>query len=485
MIISTDKLTDLVVKKLRQNRSSRLEVAFHMGKVDSDLRASTIRRMIVDRKSKRFMFDRSYLNSFALKFSEDPYFSDSLYRFVDHLYRSNMDIAIKANNIEYIHESYDYFYLAFDFIAGLIDEYKIDHILFFNVPHLGYDTVCYEVAHFLGLKTTILSQSIFPGKYFSTTSADYFGNFKINIDCPDIYKINKSHLPDLFYMKGINSNSTPAKGVSIFGFLSVVLYVIIREPLLLVRFDKLFKLISRVNQIYRRMPKWRDPFAKFFNRRSLDYFEFIAGLQSVEVDFKSKYVYFPLHLQPEMTTSALGGAFVDQALAIEILSSILPDNVKIYVKENPKQMGFMRGPTFFHRINRLKNVELIPENINSHELIRNCIFVAAITGTAGWEAISIGKPALVFGNAWYRSLPGAVKYSKGLTYDEIISIKISHASLEKAVGQLQSSMHDGVIDRHYKALVPGYDNDSNVLKIADTIENLICNNHPYTFDKLK
>jgi capsule polysaccharide export protein KpsC/LpsZ len=161
---------------------------------------------------------------------------------------------------------------------------------------------------------------------------------------------------------------------------------------------------------------------------------------------------------------------------------MLPENVKIYVKENPKQMGFMRGPTFFHRINRLKNIELIPENINSHELIRNCVFVAAITGTAGWEALSIGRPALVFGNAWYRSLPGAVKYSVGLTYDEIIAIKTSHESLEKAVGQLHSRMHDGVIDRHYKGLVSGYNNDNNVVKIAETIEKLISNNHPYTFD---
>lgn len=482
MVVSTDKLTDRVVNKLRQNNSSDLEIAFHLGRVDSDLRASTIRRMIVNQKSKRFMFDRSYLNSFSLKLSEDPHFSDGLYKFVDHLYRSNKDIAIRANNIEYIHEAYDYFYLAFDFLAGLIDEYKIDHILFFNVPHLGCDTLCYEVARFLGLKTTILNQSIFPGKYFSTSSVDFFGNFKLDPNFADVYNVNKSHLPDLFYMKGINSILTPAKGVSALGFLSVILYVIIREPLLLVRFDKLLKLLFRVNQIYKRMPKWRDPFAKFFNRKSLEYFEFIAGLQSVEIDFKTKYVYFPLHLQPEMTTSALGGAFVDQALAIEILSSILPADVKIYVKENPKQMGFMRGPTFFHRINRLKNVVLIPENISSHELIRNCIFVAAITGTAGWEAISIGKLALVFGNAWYRSLPGTVKYSEGLTYDEIISIKNSHELLEKAVGQLHSRMHDGVIDRHYKGLVSDYDDDNNAVKIAETIKNLICNDHSYTFN---
>lgn len=483
MIISTDKLTDLMVNKLREMKSSGLEVTFHMGKVDSDLRASTIRRMIAKRKSKRFMFDRNYLNNMSLKFSEDKNFSGGLYKFVDHLYRSNKDIAIKANEIEYIHEAYDYFYLAFDFIAGIFDEYKIEHVLFFNAPHLGYDTICYEVARFLGVKTTILNQSIFPGKFFSTSSVDLFGDFKIEENSNEVYKINKNVLPKLFYMKGIDSNTTTATGISALGVLSVLLYVVLREPILLVRLDKLMKILLRVNSVYRRTPKWRDPFAKFFNKRSLEYFEFIVGLQSVEVDFNCKYVYFPLHLQPEMTTSALGGPFVDQALAIEMLSSMLPEDIKIYVKENPKQMGFMRGPTFFHRIGRLKNVQVIPEKINSHALIRNCIFVATITGTAGWEALQVGKPALIFGKAWYSSLPGAVKYTDGLTFDEIVAKQVSHdhESLERAVGQLLSRMHEGVLDRHYKGLVPDYNNEDNALRVAETIAKLISNKKTYTF----
>jgi hypothetical protein len=155
MVVSTGKLADQIVKELREMTPKTVNVAFHLGKVDSDLRASTIRKMLVERKSKRFMFDRAYLNNFSLKFSEDANFSDSLYQFIDHLYRSNKDMTINSNKIEYIHEAYDYFYLAFDFISNIISEYKINHVIFFNVPHLGYDTICYEVARFLEIKTTI------------------------------------------------------------------------------------------------------------------------------------------------------------------------------------------------------------------------------------------------------------------------------------------------------------------------------------------
>ena len=43
-------------------------------------------------------------------------------------------------------------------------------------------------------------------------------------------------------------------------------------------------------------------------------------------DKKRKYVYFPLHVQPEMTTDTLGGIYEDQLLALERLDRILPDD---------------------------------------------------------------------------------------------------------------------------------------------------------------
>ena len=36
---------------------------------------------------------------------------------------------------------------------------------------------------------------------------------------------------------------------------------------------------------------------------------------------KKRYIYFTMHYQPELSTSPLGGVFVDQILACEILAS--------------------------------------------------------------------------------------------------------------------------------------------------------------------
>ena len=114
----------------------------------------------------------------------------------------------------------------------------------------------------------------------------------------------------------------------------------------------MLKILIRIQRIYKKFPKWRDPFANFFHKNELSYFEHLAEFENNKINFEENFVYFPLPMQPEMTTSAIGGKFRDQLLALEKLSNILPSGVKIYVKENPKQGSYARGPLFFHRLSR-------------------------------------------------------------------------------------------------------------------------------------
>ena len=100
-----------------------------------------------------------------------------------------------------------------------------------------------------------------------------------------------------------------------------------------------------------------------------------------------------------MSTSSLGGKYCDQALLIEDLARDLPDAWKIFVKENPRQGAYARGPMFFHRLNRIPNLEIMPSNADTHALSNNAQFVASVAGTVGWEAIRQGTPAMVFGAA--------------------------------------------------------------------------------------
>jgi hypothetical protein len=111
-------------------------------------------------------------------------------------------------------------------------------------------------------------------------------------------------------------------------------------------------------------------------------------------DFTKKFIYFPLHYQPERNSSPQGGFFVDQILMAETLSASLPDGWFIYIKEHPIQW-LVRGLSYFSYrfrgyyevLARLKNVKLVPMKTNTYELIKYSQVVATITGTAGWEAL--------------------------------------------------------------------------------------------------
>lgn len=130
-------------------------------------------------------------------------------------------------------------------------------------------------------------------------------------------------------------------------------------------------------------------------------------------DFSLPYVYVPLHYQPEASTSPLGGAYVDQWLMIELLSKTVPDGWRLYVKEHRFQFDKKgsgdqtRSTDFYRRIAALPNVRLVSATTPPFELIDQARAVATVTGTSGWEALLRGRPALVFGRAWYASCEGA------------------------------------------------------------------------------
>ena len=89
-------------------------------------------------------------------------------------------------------------------------------------------------------------------------------------------------------------------------------------------------------------------------------------------------------MQPDMTTSSLGGRYSDQILAIEWLIKIIPNDCIVYVQESPKQTGKLRSPMFFHRLRRINNVKIVPSCASTHDLIDKAEFVATVTGTVGW-----------------------------------------------------------------------------------------------------
>jgi hypothetical protein len=115
-----------------------------------------------------------------------------------------------------------------------------------------------------------------------------------------------------------------------------------------------------------------------------------------------KYVFFPLHYQPEATTLVWAPYYVDQIAAVENIAKTLPIDHVLYVKEHKASLG-RRPLGYYARLRRIPNVRLISPYCDSHDLIKKCSAVCVLSSTVGWEAILYEKPVISLGEAFYNA----------------------------------------------------------------------------------
>ena len=112
------------------------------------------------------------------------------------------------------------------------------------------------------------------------------------------------------------------------------------------------------------------------------------------------FLYFPLHVDPEASTMVLSPWHTDQLSIIESLAKSIPARLSMVVKEHRPMLG-MRPAGFYEKIAKMPRVTLIGPEHSGLDLIRRSDVTAVITGTAAWEAMCLGKPALVIGDSPY------------------------------------------------------------------------------------
>jgi hypothetical protein len=325
----------------------------------------------------------------------------------------------------------------------------VDTIIFHNIPHEPVFIVLYYLAKAMDKRTIITCQTQFPNYFFLLSEIDDYGEFeKAPVGTPT--SINLPARPSSpFYMKDMKKT---AKASDLLKHLSN---------------------IATLTWSFATLPFGGNPykFQKFFHK--VVYYsrnnKFIAQYYTSRADFSQPYIYVPLHRQPEMTIDVLGGKYGDPARAIEELSVTAPGNWMIYVKENPKQTATAREPRFFRRLNALSNVKLVRPDTDTFELIRNAKCVATWSGTAGWEALLMGKPSIVFGLAWYRCLPGVVEWQDGVDFDALDTLVPTREKLAAAFHELTRHMRQGVVDPKYSVIVENFDRIKNGELVADAL----------------
>jgi hypothetical protein len=459
----------------------RVEVALHLGDRDADFHAACLQRMEV-RNGKKGHLLRDHLTKGAdLQLLASPEFQNMAATAVDQMHRGAQYYNYRAHNLVNLQDYLDYYHVITQALAERTMEAGATHALFMNMPHLGYDTMLYQVARTMGLKTLVLCQTTYSDRFFSMERIEDMGLFDPAATDALPLPIKKGDQPDLFYMDDRWQKEGPRGKVTAGAVNNYLKHILLRDPKSLLRPDRMVADLRRMSRIYGALPEWRDPFGKFFHRNEMPFYEMLAAAESQKVNYEAKFVYIPLHNQPEMSTSALGGVFRDQALVIETVARHLPEGWKIYVKENPRQNAFARGPLFWHRLMRLPDVQILPSHAPTHELTARAQLTATVAGTAGWEALIKGRPALVFGGGWWKSFPGVTHYHEGVDLQTVAATCFAHESLEHAAGQLITRCHEGVIELLYSRMKQALDEELNARTAARGILGLLENRVPVTF----
>ncbi len=128
----------------------------------------------------------------------------------------------------------------------------------------------------------------------------------------------------------------------------------------------------------------------------------------VEADYSKKYVFFPLHLQPEASTCVCAEKYEKQLFYIDSWAKSLPADTVLYVKEHYALLG-NRELSFYKECNKYPNVFLINPWENSRKMIEYSVAVTTLTGTAGYEAMLMRKPVFISADCVYDNAPGVIK----------------------------------------------------------------------------
>lgn len=151
---------------------------------------------------------------------------------------------------------------------------------------------------------------------------------------------------------------------------------------------------------------WYNKVIRIFRVISQEYFLAKDFLKLEDMD-DIRFVFFPLHAEPEVSLSVLAKQYQNQIEVVRNLARQLPIDYKLVVKDHPRNYG-RRSLRYLKKLMEIPNVEVVHPSINSIEIIRRCEQAIIISGYVGFEAILLRKPVITLGKTLLNILPSPI-----------------------------------------------------------------------------
>ena len=333
-----------------------------------------------------------------------------------------------------------------------------DFVLFGIDPHLGLDYVFYQAAQRTGIPVLIIHQSLQLRAIMILDTIERMGDM---LSLPDYPYQNDVEFPlanepmEWYYMSAPPRATKEAN-----------------EDFRASHSGLAERVKAWIRKGYRRHRrlfglKYLVDWNRAADKRARKAFE-AAQARSVRVKLPldQPFVYFALHLQPEATSAPQAGRYVDQLDAVCRIRELLPNEVAIIVKENPKQTHLMRDYWFFKRLEAIPNTYYAAGIVDTNLLIDKSLFTSTLLGSTAWESVCRLKPSLVFGHAWYTPVPGIFSIDDGPNYDEIVNCKFTLADVNRVRLALSRKLIPGTTDPGMALSLPEDERQENYRSIA-------------------
>lgn len=115
-----------------------------------------------------------------------------------------------------------------------------------------------------------------------------------------------------------------------------------------------------------------------------------------------RFIYYPLHVPADVALTLRSPAYLDQLTLIDFIARSVPHPWKVVVKEHPALVGAVEYRRVRQLLARRDNVILVHPGTNNYKVVEQASAVITVNSKSGAEALLVGTPVVVLGDAFYR-----------------------------------------------------------------------------------
>jgi hypothetical protein len=115
-----------------------------------------------------------------------------------------------------------------------------------------------------------------------------------------------------------------------------------------------------------------------------------------------RFIYYPFHVPSDVALTLRSPECFDQYALIDYIARCVPTDYKLVVKEHPALVGAVKFSRMRDLLRRHDNLILLHPSISNYDILSRAAAVVTVNSKSGAEALLMGRPVVVLGDAFYR-----------------------------------------------------------------------------------